>query len=445
MSITGRAYDSGVRLLRGVSPLLARGDSKIARGIRERSDARETFRRWGEKGRDPARPCVWFHAPSVGEGLQARAALEALRRLTPGVQAIQTWFSPSAQGFGRGGGADVAGPLPWDVRSELEALLDVVRPNLIAFTKTEVWPGLTAAAVERGIPVILIAATLPEGAGRLKPLARRLLSPTFTSLSAVLAIGEDDARRFPALGVEEGRIRVTGDPGIDSAWRRAGEADPEAPYLRPFLRDPRPTLVAGSTWPADERVLLPALETILERHGRDALRTIVAPHEPDEDHLQRLEEDLHGRDFHAVRLGDVERSGLSGREEVIVVDRVGILAHLYTVGSMAYVGGGFGTDGLHSVLEPAAAGLPVSFGPHHANAKAAGELEQVGGGAAVAGADGLAGVLEGWLVDEGARKAAGLLAGGYIGEHRGAAVRTAEAMETYLPPFKGASQGSQGR
>jgi len=338
---------------------------------------------------------------------------------------------------------DVAGPLPWDVRAELEALLDVVRPNLIAFTKTEVWPGLTAAAADRGIPVILIAAALPEGAGRLKPLARRLLSPTFASLSAVLAIGEEDARRFPALGVKEERILVTGDPGVDSAWRRAGEADPEATYLRPLHREPRPTLVAGSTWPADERVLLPALDAILARRGRAALRAIIAPHEPDQDHLHRLEDDLRASGLRAVRLAEVERSGLSGREEVIVVDRVGVLAHLYTIGTMAYVGGGFGANGLHSVLEPAAAGLPVCFGPRHSNSMAVGELERLGGGMAVAGEEELAGVLEGWLVDEGARKAAGLRAEAYIDGHRGAAQRTAEAMERYLPPVQGASQGSQ--
>jgi len=445
MSITGWAYDSGVRLLRGVSPLLARGDSKLARGIRERSEARDRLRLWGETERDPTRPCVWFHAPSVGEGLQARAVLDALRTSTPGVQAIHTWFSPSAQGFGRGVCVDVAGPLPWDVRGELEALLDIVRPDLIAFTKTEVWPGLTAAAVQRGIPVVLIAATLPVGAGRLKPLARSVLAPTFASLSGVLAIADEDAGRFPALGVEPGRIEVTGDPGIDSAWRRAGEADPEATYLRPFHDDPRPTLIAGSTWPADEQVLLPALDSILARHGRDALRAVVAPHEPDEGHLRRLEADLRESGFRTARLADVERSGLSGPEEVIVVDRVGVLAHLYTVGSMAYIGGGFGEDGLHSVLEPAAAGLPMCFGPHHANAFAAGALERTGGGRAVADADGLAGAVEGWLVDEGARKAAGLRAGGYIEGHRGAAVRTAEAIERYLPPVQGASKGSQGR
>jgi len=361
------------------------------------------------------------------------------------VQTIHTWFSPSAQRFGRGVSVDVAGPLPWDVRAELEVLLDAVRPDLIAFTKTEVWPGLTAAAVERGIPVILIAATLPEGAGRLKPLARRLLAPTFASLAAVLAIADEDARRFPALGVKEERILVTGDPGVDSAWRRAGEADPEATYLRPLHREPRPTLVAGSTWPADERILLPALDAILARRGRAALRAIIAPHEPDEDHLHRLEDDLRARGLQAVRLAEVEGSGLSGREEVIVVDRVGVLAHLYTVGKMAYVGGGFGANGLHSVLEPAAAGLPVCFGPRHSNSMAAGELDRLGGGMAVAGEEELAGVLEGWLVDEGARKAAGLRAEAYIDGHRGAAQRTAEAMERYLPPVQGASQGSQVR
>ena len=267
-----------------------------------------------------------------------------------------------------------------------------------------------------------------------------MLGPGLARLDAVLAIAEDDAERFRRLGAPPQVVEVTGDPGIDSAARRAEAADAEAPYLRPFRDGGPPILVAGSTWPPDEAVLVPGCTAV--RDAGPGLRLIVAPHEPDEDHVAPLERALAEAGWRPVRLGEVEAGGELGGADAVVVDRVGVLAALYTVGDMAYVGGGFHGDGLHSVLEPAAAGLPVLFGPRHHNARAAGELVEVGGGRVVRDADEVSAVLGGWLRDREVRGRWGRAASGYIQAHRGAARRTAQRLSELLA---GDRPGAAGR
>ncbi len=117
--------------------------------------------------RDPDRPVVWFHASSVGEALQARAVLEALRERTHGLQAVFTFFSPSSENLAERFPSDVSAYLPWDLPEIMDEVLDAVCPGLVVFTQKEVWPSLAAGAGERGVPVALVAATLTRAAGRL--------------------------------------------------------------------------------------------------------------------------------------------------------------------------------------------------------------------------------------------------------------------------------------
>jgi 3-deoxy-D-manno-octulosonic-acid transferase len=435
MTLLSGSYDVAMRALRRASPLLASGSSKLAVGLRGRAGAGDVLEAWAREGRDRERPLVWMHAPSVGEGLQAKAVLEALLEVRADLQSVYTFFSPSAVVLRDRMPSDVGGYLPWDVSTELAGLLGAVSPNLIAFTQTEVWPGLTAAAAARRIPVVLCAATLAAGAGRLRPWSRALLGPTFGSLAKVLAISPEDGRRFGRLGVPESRIEVTGDPAVDSAWQRAHGGDPRASHLRPFRDLEGPVLVAGSTWSADESILARVIAAL--REMIPTLTTLIAPHEPTEEHLTELEGRLREAGLESERLGVVEWRGEARDAPVILVDRVGVLADLYGVGSVAYVGGGFHGDGLHSVLEPAAAGCPVVFGPRCESSHAAGELIRWGGARSVAGEADLTQVLASWLENEAVRREVGSKALGYVEKHRGAAERTARILAECLSSHEG--------
>lgn len=176
---------------------------------------------------------------------------------------------------------------------------------------------------------------------------------------------------------------------------------------------------------------MPVLKELGQRFTH--LRSIIAPHEPNPTHLDRLEMMISKTGLRTIRLEEVERKGDDGGADIVLVDRVGVLAHLYSVGSVAYVGGGFQSDGLHSVLEPAAAGLPVVFGPRHDGARAASDLIRLGGAQSIEEESNLTGTLHAWLEDAGLREESGANALGYIERHRGAAGRTALAIAEFLP------------
>ena len=164
---TSLAYRGGVRIATALLPLAARVSPKLGRAHRARREVLDRLRAWARTHRDPARPLVWFHAPSVGEGLQAEAVMQALRVARPTWQLAYTHFSSSAEGLARRVPADVADYLPYDTPEAARALLEILRPSALVFTKLDLWPELATQAARRGVDVILVAATVRPGSGRL--------------------------------------------------------------------------------------------------------------------------------------------------------------------------------------------------------------------------------------------------------------------------------------
>lgn len=361
-------YRGLIRLAIGVAPLAARRSPKVREGLRERALVLERFQAWADRHRDPARPLLWTHAASLGESRQAEAVLRVLRARHPGWQVVVSRFSPSASGLGWEGLADLAEVLPWDRPADVNRVLALLRPAALVFCKLDLWPELARQAVRRGVAVGLIAGTVSPAARRLRWPARGLLRPGYRVLERAGAIAADDAERLVRLGVRPDRITLTGDPRFDSAVWRADAVPADDPVRR--LARCGPTLVAGSTWPPDEDRLLAAFRSV--RRSRPDAGLILVPHEPSQAHLARIDA-LAGR----LGLPNPERLGSDpppGRGTLLVVDRVGVLPACYAGATIGYVGGGFGTAGLHSVLEPAAAGVPVLIGPRWEGSPDAGGL-----------------------------------------------------------------------
>jgi 3-deoxy-D-manno-octulosonic-acid transferase len=320
--------------------------------------------------------------------------------------------------------------LPYDTRGAADALLDVLAPDLLVFSKLDLWPELATRAAARGVAVALIAATVSRGSGRLRWPARALLRPGYAVVSAAAAISSEDGERLAWLGVPGNRIQVLGDPRFDSVMQRVQRVRPDDALLR--WGEGTPTLVAGSTWPEDEAVVLEAFALLQRR--RLASRLILVPHEPTAAHLVAVERA-------AIRAGLMRPVRLSHAvvgAPLVLVDRVGVLATLYGAGRMAYVGGGFGRAGLHSVLEPAAWGVPVVFGPHWRDSRDAELLLQAGAAEALAlrdrrkAADSLARVWEGWLASDARRSIQGRRARQVVEGGLGGAQRSAELLDALI-------------
>ncbi len=437
MSLSETLYEA---VLAGARPAIraaALVHGGAERAVRGRAETLDRFREWSASERQLDRPLLWVHAPSVGEALMGKAVIAAVREARPDVQVAFTHFSPSAERMVEEVGADVAGYVPFDTRGPVREALSSLRPAVIAFVRTEVWPVLSREAARAGASQVLVNAVLSEGSGRLRWLGRSFLEGVYRRLDRVGAVSREHAERYERLGVPSGRIRVTGDARFDQVWDRtesrglaslrgdpaAAERAPEE--LRPLWRlldDPEAfTLVAGSTWGSDEKVLLPPF-TVLSRDRK--MRLVIAPHEPTGAHLESLERRLDRQSLRHARLGALVAAG-GPVPEVVVVDRMGVLADLYALADAAYVGGGFGTAGLHSVVEPAALGVPVLFGPAHGNAREADALVEAGGGWVVEDPSSFEDRMRRLLEKEGSAREAGARAREYVRSETGAAERNA--------------------
>lgn len=391
------------------------GSSKFRRGLSARRGIVERYTRWGARSRDQSRPLVWFHAPSVGEGLQALPVIELLHSRRPDVQIAYTFYSPSAEKFASSLPADFVDYLPFDTFGDADAIISALRPNALVFSKLDIWPALTERAAAARVPVGVISATLPESSGRRGVFARALLGDAYRSIERVGAIDKKDGELLREQGVRSDRIGVTGDTRYDQVWSRARR--PPSSLVQ-SLRSARPTLVAGSTWPTDDAHLLPAWTRIRDKIP-DA-RLVIAPHESTAAHLRLIESWARSG---SLRLARVD-AGDASQADVVLVDQYGILGGLYALADAAYVGGGFQSAGVHSVLEPAAFGAPVLFGPRNEKSRDAARLIEAGGGAAITGPVDLSLRLAEWLGSVPARDAAGASARAMVEGGLGAAERS---------------------
>ncbi|MEP6835604.1 MAG: glycosyltransferase N-terminal domain-containing protein [Gemmatimonas sp.] len=413
---------------------------KLSRTLIARAGLLERWTADVHRVRDRSRPLVWFHAPSVGEGLQARPIIEALQRARPDVQIAYSFFSPSAESFAQSLKVDVAGYLPFDSTYDAHELIAALSPTALFFVKLDVWPTLVSVAKRNGVFVGLLSGTVAPSSGRQGALSRIILRDAYAALDVVGAIDKKNGDRLVGLGVASSRLSVSGDTRFDQVWKRAEGVDRASVLLR-ALQSSQPTVVAGSTWPADETVLLAAWTDVKRRIPN--ARLIIAPHEPTPEHLQPILAWAHGRHLSVALLGEVlaarghvqsmqntvhaessDSHAVPDSVDVVIVDRVGVLGDIYALADVAYVGGAFHKAGLHSVLEPAAFGAPVVFGPRYAMSREAGLLLECGGAVSASSIAECARALGAWLTDTSMRNDAGARASAFVESELGAADRS---------------------
>jgi len=420
-----RVYASAVAAARLGAPLAPALSSRFDGLAAERRATPERLLAWAAERRKPATPLLWLHGASAGELLGAVPTIGALREMYA-FQLCVTYTSPSAPSVASRMEPEWAGPLPIDDVRILEPLLGALGAAAIVFAKGDVWPGLTLAAARTGSPLGLINATVRSGSSRLRAPGRWLLGRAYERLGAAGAATEADAQRLLRLGARPRAVEITGDAAFDAALSRADRARRlgAAGDWPPALAEPAEDavrIVAGSTWPADEEALLRTARRMAEDGTR--LELVLVPHEPAPEAVTRLAARCRDVLGVAPRLfsNPAEAAPATEASDVPapwIVDIVGVLAGLYVAADIAWVGGGFGRRGLHSVIEPAAAGIPVLFGPRHDRYEAA-ELLACRGGFEV-GEDAAASLVD-LARDAGARAEAGRAARAYVETGAGAA------------------------
>ena len=330
---------------------------------------------------------IWMHCASLGEFEQGRPILEALRKKEPGKKMVISFFSPSGYEVKKDyPGADYVFYLPPDSKKNARIFVDAINPKLVIWVKYDYWYYYLQELKEKNIPNLLVSAIFLPDQAFFKwygGLYRRMLA----NFTHIFVQHVDSKNLLSDIDLVD-QVSVIGDTRFDRVIEIAGEFEP-LPIAEDFCKN-HPVIVAGSTWEEDEE------ELDHFANSRPDIRFIIAPHEVDQPHLKEIENlfqrsirysALENKTTHANDRSDKimrnQRKGpLSAAADpnVLIVDNIGLLSRLYRYGTIAYVGGGFGDDGVHNVLEAAVYGRPVVYGPVIEKYVEALDLVECGGG-----------------------------------------------------------------
>lgn len=317
-----------------------------------------------QQAMEPGAHYIWFHVASLGEFEQGRPIMERIRQEKPDYKILLTFFSPSGYEVRKDyKGADVVCYLPLDTPGNARRFLDITQPVMSVFVKYEFWLNYLDELKKRQVPTYLISAIFDKSQLFFKSYGgwyRKCLS-TF----AHLFVQDAESQQLLA-GIGVGNVSVVGDTRFDRVLAIAKQAK-ELPLVQAFKGQSAPVLVAGSSWPKDEDILL-------DYFNRHSFKLILAPHEVHESHIQEIIGKLNRPYVRYTQATEAQ----AAQADCLIIDCIGLLSSIYRYGELAYIGGGFGV-GIHNILEPAVYGMPVIFGPNYHRFREAVEMEKAGG------------------------------------------------------------------
>jgi len=330
---------------------------------------RDIFSKLSQSFSSKVSPLVWIHCSSLGEFEQGRPVLDGIRKEYPSAKILLTFYSPSGYEAQKNYvGADYIFYLPPDSKRNAKKFLDIVKPEFVLWIKYDYWYYYLSELKHRNIPAILVSGVFRKDQPFFKWYGR-LHRYMLESFSHLLVQNEASKTLLAGLGYSE-NVTICGDTRFDRVVQIASQFTP-VPGIDEFCGN-KNIVVAGSTWDADEE------EMDHYANANRQTKFIIAPHEVDEDHLKQTEKLFK----HSIRYSQWMKITNKKNEEanVLIIDNIGMLSRLYNCATIAFVGGGFGDDGVHNVLEAAVYGKPVVFGPVFEKYIEAIELIDEGGG-----------------------------------------------------------------
>lgn len=372
---------------------------------------------------------VWIHAVSVGEVAAAGKLIQGLRQAYPEKKFFITTVTPTGNKVARGmiRPGDCLSYLPLDFSFIVRRVIERVKPGLFILMETELWPNLITRLDKKGIPIVILNGRISDrscaGYGRIKFLLRPLLR----RIRLFCVQTKSDAQRFIRLGAPEERVKVSGNMKFDIADFGLAAIDASGLRLKLGLRDNQKLLVAASTHPGEEGMLLEVYQKLLADFP--GLRLLLAPRHPER--AKEIEKIVLKAGLTPLCI-----SGLSGQaagNEVFILDSIGELVGYYALADAVFVGGSLVKKGGHNILEPASLARPVVFGPHMFNFRDISGLFLENKAALMVSSPGqLKDELAGLLSNASRAKELGRRAEGLVSENRGATQRNLAFLEKYL-------------
>ena len=316
------------------------------------------------KKRLAGRPVIWLHAVSVGEAMAARPLLKALKSRYPDHGLLMSVTTETGRAVAAGfPEPDCCIYFPFDIFPAVRAALSSVAPRLIIIMETEIWPTFCREADRRGIPLLLVNGRIScRSIGRYHKLAWFFRHP-LALFSHCCMQSDADRDRIIAIGAPEKRTMVCGNLKYDIPWRQVPVEERNGLRRQYGIPEKRLVVVAASTHPGEEELLLPIWRNLTQQ--RNDLQLVLVPRHP-----ERAGEVAALMEKHTLacrRRTTLTDGAVLAPGQVLLVDTVGELMKLYALADLAFVGGSLVPTGGHNLLEPASLGIPLIFGPHMAN------------------------------------------------------------------------------
>jgi len=382
---------------------------------------RKSLKQWR---REVGQRTIWVHALSLGEVVSAVPLVRELEKIFGREKLVfsastLTGFQTAVQNLDQHVRRIFF--FPYDILFTVVRAVGLVAPDLVIIVETDLWPNFMDRLQGRGIPVLLVNARLSDRSTAGYRRIPGIMKPLLNAFETICVQSEEDARRFTALGARPDRVRVTGNMKFDgprpSLDGRAVEKMRQAFKLQAKDR----VIVAGSTHPGEEGILLAGMAAL--RKHRPELKLVVAPRDPER--AVAVKGLFNAGGLRAACLAEIESRVSGGLADVVVIDRIGILGAAYALGDIAFVGGSLVRAGGHNPLEPAAHGKPVLFGPDMSDFRLIARwLVESGGAATVKDAAGFTRQAERLLADPEIARSTGKKARRIFAVHSGAVERT---------------------
>ncbi|MCF8229064.1 MAG: 3-deoxy-D-manno-octulosonic acid transferase [Bacteroidales bacterium] len=360
---------------------------------------------------------IWVHCASLGEFEQGRPLIEKLKSEYPSRKILLSFFSPSGYEIRKNyEHADAVVYLPMDTGRNARKFLEILNPELAVFVKYEFWFNYIAELKRRNIPVFVVSAIFREKQHFFRSWGK-WFRKQLHKINWIFVQNEDSLKLLEGVGITH--CSLSGDTRFDRVAQIA-ETSKAFPEVENFVGGQK-VLLAGSTWPPGEKLI----QTFLHERYND-LKLIIAPHEVHQERINGIENSFPGK---CIRYSNIHQS--TGSENILIIDSIGKLSHLYQYASLAYIGGGFGV-GIHNILEAATFGKPVIFGPNYQKFKEARDLISLGGAFSVSNADAFKSIMRKLLAEQGEYEKASRVCKQYTRENQGATNIIFQKMEDLL-------------
>lgn len=356
----------------------------------------------------PTDKTIWFHSASLGEYEQGLPVIEKIKEKHPAHKIIVTFFSPSGYEVRKNNNvADITIYLPLDTKSNAKKFLRLAHPEFAFFIKYEFWLNYLKELEHNKIPTYLISGIFRDNQMFFKWYGG-FYRKALTSFTYFFVQNEKSKEKIEALGFKN--VIVSGDTRFDRVAAIL-ERDNTVDFIEQFKNN-APTIIIGSSWPKDETLLADYIN-----QASEDVKFIIAPHNIKQDQLSDLKSQINKP---TVLFSEKDNSKNFSDYNVFIIDTIGLLTKIYSYGTIAYVGGGFGNPGIHNILEPATFGIPIVIGPNYSNFAEAVELVKIGGCTVISNTLELKQIFDRLLLDQEYREEKSQICKSYIQDNKGA-------------------------